>query len=294
MLQDEASKDMTNKQDCEKARMKDSRDAIVAGRAIDDMTDAIRVLESDIKDLQKEYDAAKAELEEAKKEIDAATKIRKEENAEWKISDADDKDASDTVGMARDTLEKFYKDNGFMFVQRQPQAAAGEAPLPPPPTWEGSYEGKTGEAGGILGILKLVQQDIDKDRAGAKSEEDKAQAAYDKINAAFKEQEKTLLKAMGDLEGQIGTKETKVSDTKKERLTKKGELDATLEKIELANPGCDYIEVNFPLRVKNRQIEIDGLLKAKAILQGAAFTKPADPTREIKPGDALLQRLRRH
>jgi hypothetical protein len=44
--------------------------------------------------------------------------------------------------------------------------------------------------------------------------------------------------------------------------------------------------------VKNRQIEIDGLDKAKAILTGASFNAGPDPNREIKPGDAFL--VRRH
>jgi len=288
-LNDEEAKDLTTKQDCEKDRMADTRDALEAGRAIDDMTDSITALTGEIKDLNKELADTNTELETAQKEFADATKLRKAENADWKASDADDKEASETVASAMEVLEKFYKDN-FSLMQRQP---AGEAPPPPPPTWEGGYEGKQGESAGIIGILKLCKDDIDKDRSSAKAGEDEAQTAYDKLEKEFKEQETALKKAIGELEGQIGEREKKVEDTTESRVTKKGELDATLKKIENANPGCDYIEVNYPMRVKNRQIEIDGLLKAKAILQGAAFAKPADEGREIKPGDALLQRIRR-
>lgn len=77
---------------------------------------------------------------------------------------------------------------------------------------------------------------------------------------------------------------------KKLRSTKKGELDATLEKIAGINPNCEYFEVNYPMRRTNRQIEIDGLNKAKAILQGGVFDELPDPDREIKPGDAFLQK----
>lgn len=58
---------------------------------------------------------------------------------------------------------------------------------------------------------------------------------------------------------------------KKPEVTKKGGLDATLDKIKDTTPGCDFITVNFEMRSRNRQIEIDGLDKAKAILKGAAF-----------------------
>jgi len=142
--------------------------------------------------------------------------------------------------------------------------------------------------------LKLCQDDIDKDRSAAKADEDAAQTAYDKARTAFEAQEKTLKTTIGSLEGDIGAKETTLETTTKSRATKSGELGATLTKIKNANGGCDYIEVNYPLRVKNRQLEVDGLLKAKAILGGAAFAKPADANREFKVGDALLQRARRH
>jgi len=286
-LQSEEAKDLTTKQDCEKDRMKDVRDAISAGREIDDKTDAIASLSGEIKDLNKELEETKAELKAATEEINAAKKLRGEENAAWKISDEDDKQASETVASAMGVLEKFYKDKGFMQMQK-------EAPPPPPSTWEGDYTGKTGEAGGIIGILKICQEDIDKDRSSAKADEDKAQADYDKAEAAFKVQETALKKTIGEVNGQIGDRETKVEETTKERGTKHGEMEATLKKISNADPGCNYIEVNYPLRVENRQTEIDGLQKAKAILKGAAFTKPADENREVKPGDALLQRLRRH
>merc|ERR1719252_405437 len=105
---------------------------------------------------------------------------------------------------------------------------------------------------------------------------------------------KTVNEEKERTESDMGDAETKKTDTQKERSTSKGKLNAILDKIKSINPNCEYFEVNYSLRRKNRQIEIDGLLKAKAILSGAEFTKPADENREIKPGDALLQRLRRH
>jgi len=44
------------------------------------------------------------------------------------------------------------------------------------------------------------------------------------------------------------------------------------------------------MRTSNRQIEVDGLNKAMAILQGGTFDAAPDPNREIKPGDAFLQK----
>merc|ERR1719506_3183644 len=187
------------------------------------MTDEIAALTSQIGELNKELDATNAELKAARAEAAEAKKIREAENGEWKTSDADDKQASETVGAAMEVLTKLYKDNNMnVLLQKQ-----GEAPPPPPATWEGDYKGKTGESAGIIGILKLCQEDIDKDRASAKADEDEAQSAYDKARTAFEEQEKALLKSIGELEGQIGDREGKVQTTKKSRITKHGEMKAT-------------------------------------------------------------------
>lgn len=42
-------------------------------------------------------------------------------------------------------------------------------------------------------------------------------------------------------------------------------------RIEDAQPGCDFVTVNFETRLKARQVEKDGLVEAKAILSGAKF-----------------------
>ena len=67
-------------------------------------------------------------------------------------------------------------------------------------------------------------------------------------------------------EKRMGKAETEKTQTEKGRGTKKGELDGLLEKINDINPNCEYYEVNYPMRTKNRQIEIDGLNKAPLFL----------------------------
>merc|ERR1719265_628421 len=183
-------------------------------------------------------------------------------------------------------------DNGLVFVQKQPVEgmAAGEAPPPPPPTWEGGYGGKTGESQGIVAIMEMVEEDIKKDRADAKADEDDAQKEYDAFKKDSEDKMSSLKKEKEATEKRMGDAETDKSNTEKSRATKKGELDTLLDKIKDINPNCEYFEVNYPMRTKNRQIEIDGLNKAKAILQGGTFDEGPDPNREIKPGDAFLQK----
>jgi len=279
-LQSEENKDLEIKETCEKDRMVDTRNAIVYSREIDEMTELVNEMAAKIKKCEERIAEIIEEHKKTEEALAKAKRMREDEHAAWMITDKDDKEAAETVMSAKDVLENFYKENDLVLVQKGKQPvtgmAAGEAPPPPPATWEGGYGGKTGEATGIVAIMEMVHEDIVKDRADAKADEDSSQAEFD----AFKK----------DSEDKMAELIAEKEDTEKLRLTKKGELDTVLDTIHSINPNCEYFEVNYPMRTKNRQIEIDGLQKAKAILEGGVFDEAPDPDREMKPGDAFLQR----
>merc|ERR1740121_359424 len=140
----------------------------------------------------------------------------------------------------------------------------------------------------------MIEEDIKKDMTKAADAEAKALKMYNQMTGIMGQEKQDHQDLDVKLTGTQGEKTTKLEETKGARRLKKGELDIVLKKIEGAEAGCTYFTVNFPARTKNRQIEVDGLLKAKAILEKAKFATPKDETREMKPGDALLQRARRH
>merc|ERR1719199_830684 len=80
-------------------------------------------------------------------------------------------------------MTEWYASNkgNFMQVAKQPVSGmgAGEAPPPPPATFDAGYAGKTGESQGIVAIMEMVEEDIKKDRADAKADEDDSQKEYD-------------------------------------------------------------------------------------------------------------------
>jgi len=292
-LKSEAASDLKIKEDCEKGRMEDTRTAALASRAIDDFTDAMTKLNAEIKQLEKDIVAMEEKKTKVKEELATATDLRKKENTEWTASNSDDEQAAITVNNAKDVLEGFYKDNNLAFVQKAsaPVVEAGAAPPPPPATFEGDYGGKTGESQGISAILGMVYEDIKKDQKKAKAEEDDSQAAFDKFETASNEEIGNIGAAISKAKGLIGDKEQAEGSNTDERGIKKGELNAVLKKMEGINPNCEYFSVNYKMRADNRDVEVDGLVKAKAILQGGTFSKAPDPNRAIKPGDAFLQRL---
>jgi len=287
-LQKEEDTDLDIKQTCEKDRMDDTRLAAVTSREIDDNTDLITKLTTEIAECEKEIEELQAEHKKTKDALAAAQKMRNDENAEWKQTDSDDKLAAETVKNAKDVLTKWYAENSFLQQGPVTGMEAGEAPPPPPPTDFGGA--KTGESKGIVAIMEMVYEDIVKDRNDAKADEDAAQKEFDNFKTDSEDNMKALKKEEQATDKRMGAAETKKVQTEKQRTTAKGKLDGVLSKITDINPNCEYYMVNYPMRTKNRQIEIDGLNKAKAILQGGTFDAGPDPNREIKPGDAFLQK----
>jgi hypothetical protein len=290
-LKSEEEIDLENKETCEKDRADDTRTAIKAARTMDERSDTIDGLKIDIAEIIKTIAANEAEIKSITEELDKAQTLRNDEHTEWEAANRDDGAAAELVDRAKGVLSDFYSDNGLVFVQKKKMepVVAGEAPPPPPSTWEAPYGGKTGESQGIVAILEMIHEDILKDQAKGKADEDKAEETFQAFKTNSEQQISTLEGANTDLEDTKGQKEDDISTAKEQRGAKHDELNAVIAKINDATPSCVYNTINYPVRLENRQIEIDGLVKAKAILEGGEF--PEDTSgREIKPGDAFLQR----
>jgi len=290
-LKGEEQTDLTNKEECEKDRADDTRQAIKAARTIDEHTDTITELKARIAEIVATIEENNNEIKNLDEQLAAATTERNDANAAWKKSDETDQAAAGLVLSAKEVLSDFYKSNDLMFTQkRMDPVVAGEAPPPPPKTWEDpSYGGKTEEATGIVAILEMIHEDIQKDRTKAEEEEKKDQQAFNDFKTNTEEQIRSLNEANSVLEGEKGDKLDEIESNKSGRKGEKLQLDAVLQKIADATPGCDYLTLNYELRLKNRQIEIDGLVKAKAILQGGEFPSFLEG-QQGKSVDAFLQR----
>lgn len=292
-LKGEEETDLENKEVCEKDRGDDTRTAIQAGRAMDERTDTIFELKNDIKEIVETIERNEAEIKSINDELDKAQKMRNDEHAEWEASDHDDGAAAELVDRAKGVLSDFYTDNNLVFVQKKKMdpVVAGEAPPPPPKTWEEPYGGKTGESQGIVAILEMIHEDIIKDQTKAKADEDKAEASFQSFKTNCEHQIDNLDTANSELTDTKGQKQDDISTAKEQRLAKQDELNTVIAKINDATPSCVYNTINYPVRLENRQVEIDGLLKAKAILEGGEFPDESSELQVMKKKVAqFLQR----
>jgi chromosome segregation ATPase len=281
-LRKEEAEDLSQKEYCEKERMEKTQTAKMTSKEIDLNSDTIDRLTSEIAAANKSIEEIVEQVTELKAEVKDAKEQREKETPRYLADKADDSKAITLIETAVDALEKYY---GFLqtptdFLQkkaevrrvRQPFVEAGEAPTPPPDTWEAdSYKKAEGESEGILNILSLIKADIEKDIEKADAEEAAAQAAFETFEGEVNESITKLEATKSDLEGEISSKEEAMVTEKTERSTNQENLDTTLSFLREIAPGCDFIAVNFDTRMTNRQLEVDGLNQAKSVIQGADF-----------------------
>merc|ERR1719420_391518 len=287
-LKKEEESDLEKKEQCESLREEKTASARELSINIDDFTDVMTQNKARIAELQGLIEVKKEENIQMEKDLEEAKRTREDEKAAYEAAKADDEAAAELIMKAKETLANFYKDNGLALAQlaQPPTVEAGKAPPPPPKTWDEPYGGAKGESTGIQAILGMIHEDVLADIEKATKAEEKAIAEYEAFVKDTKESIAANNKAIEDMEGEIADCEEKITTATEERASAKGELDSVMEEIKAAEPGCDFATINFEVRKKNRQMEIDGLLKAKPILQGGSFDAP-DPNREIKPGDSL-------
>merc|ERR1719326_2420624 len=169
-LKAEEEADIENKETCEKDRMTDARTAIKTSRTIDELSDTIMKLEAEIADIKATIADKEDTIAKITKEMAEATEQRKQEKMEYERSTEDDKNAKKLVESAKGVLEGFYEDNGLNLLQKAKQAP----PPPPPQTFDAPYGGAKGESTGIVTMMDIIAEDIQKDIDNANKAEKEA------------------------------------------------------------------------------------------------------------------------
>merc|ERR1719273_2727097 len=127
---------------------------------------------------------------------------------------------------------------------------------------------KAGDAGSsIIGILEVCESDFAKNLAEETSQEDDAEAAYEK-----KTQENKVTKTIKDQDVKYSTQEfqtldKEIAELSADRETTSSELNAVLEYYAKIKDRCIAKPETYESRKARREAEIQGLKEALAILQ---------------------------
>merc|ERR1719387_3371200 len=197
--------------------------------------------------------------------MEEALASRNAENKAFKQALKDDADAVALISQAIEVLSGYYS----LLQKKQPEYKSNEDT--PPETFEGDYEGRKTEGGGIIAILSMIKEDIEKEMKVASKEEAEALKAYQELYADSKATVDALDAKIVSLGQDIAGKMKEIADLE----TVKQNKAATDAFITDLGPNCDWVDKYFDSRMSKRKAEMEGLQSAKAVLAGAESEGPA-------------------
>merc|ERR1719343_1101564 len=243
-----------------------------------DTETAINSGEEETTALTEEIAKAEKDIKELDAQVKDATGIRKEENEEYKELMQSDAAAKELLLFAKNRLNKFYNPKLYKPPAKEELSAQGAIERdmsfvqlslkrkaliePPPATWD-AYAKKSEESTGVIAMIDLLVQDMDKEMQEAEVEEKNAQEEYDKTVADAKTDRTGLSKSLKE---KTAAKADLTADLETQKGTKKStsvELMATDKFISELHGECDFLVQYYDMRANARAGEIDALDKAK-------------------------------
>merc|ERR1719235_2598501 len=198
-----------------------------------------------------------------------ALATRNSENKAFKQALKDDAAAVELIAQAIEVLSGYYS----LIQKKQPEYKPN--PDTPPETFEGEYEGRKSEGTGIIAILSMIKEDIEKEMKVGSKEEAEALKAYEELRADSQATVDALDAKIVSLGQDIAGKMKEIADLGAVKQNKADTEAATDAFITDHGPNCDWVDKYFDSRMTKRKAEMEGLQEAKAILAGAGAEGPA-------------------
>lgn len=292
LLKQEQVDDDAKKEYCSEQLHKTADQAKELDQKVEDLGTAIEDKTENIAQLQDEIKVLNAEITELDKLVQEATEQRKSENAEYTQAMSENTEAKELLEYAKNRLMKFYnpalykppptaeEDNtaelqeDASLLQQRAKGAHKQADDPgaPPPTFEGSYDKKGEESGGVVNMIDLLVRDLTKEMTVAEKDEEHAQKDYEGFMTDSADKRAKSLKA-------IAIKESSKADDEEVKTAEEGDLTVANEQLQATkiyemqlHSECDWMVQNYELRKTARSDEADNLKAAKATLSGADFS----------------------
>merc|ERR1719197_1502398 len=238
----------------EQTRKEKTEAVEVLSAEIDELEATINQLTMEISDLTK----AVADLDTATAE---ATELREEEKAKNAVTIDDAKKAQEAVASALTVLKEFYDKAGTATSLVQTEKKQ-------PEIFDAPYQGMQSNAGGVVGMIEVIQSDFARLESDTTSSEAANQKEYEEFmhDSAVDKQAKTKdidykSSKKTNAEGALTEKKMDLEGTQKE-------LEAALAYYEKLKPACVDSGISYEDRVARRKEEIESLQEALRILNG--------------------------
>merc|ERR1719515_234468 len=131
------------------------------------------------------------------------------------------------------------------------------------PTFKESYAPQSGE---ILGVLKQMLEEFQTDLSTAQKDEIAAQTQFEELKASILKELEPTVTICKKKEGEKADTDANTDDAKKDKEDTEAELAANREYLDKVREKCRLIDLQYEARQKTRQLELEAVNKALAIL----------------------------
>merc|ERR1719172_192255 len=270
-------------------------------KTISDIEAAVDDEEEEMATLKSEIEALQDGIKKLDKSVAEATEQRKEENEDFQANLASNSAAVEILEFAKNRLNKFYNpklykapakrelteeeritvnNGGTLAPTEAPGGIAGTgigfmqsgAAPPPPPEANLAYQKKGEESNGVIRLIDMIINDVDKENQVMELEEKDAQGDYEKFMKDSADKRAEDSKSMTDKEAALADSEEGLVNDKEALKNKKVDLMNTEKTLSELHADCDWLLKYYDARKEARTGEIDAMGKAKDVLNGADYS----------------------
>lgn len=270
-LRKEEQEDIDHRDRCERAQDKNSNDLQDLNSAISKADTSIDHLKSEATRLENEINALKSQIANTKLDMKEALSLRNDAVAEFKQALKDDVDAVALLDQTIVALSRFYKSNRIpmSLAQREPKYTVDPDKAPETEWADEKYGGRSDETHGIVEIIHMLKEDVEKEIKTSREDDAAAEAQYEKERGELQDGLESQLSLKETTERELGEVKKTMHSTTKFKNAKNKDLTAEQKLGSAIGNDCAWVASHFDSRRTKRKAEIDGLTDAKGYLAGA-------------------------
>jgi len=269
LLRKEEASDIVHRDMCENSMNANKNEIADLEHQIKKINQMLKRMGNTKTELEEEIEKLEGDISTTKKNQKDLLDMRNTESDDFKQALKDDTDAVALIREAITALSKFYKNNKIALVQQKaPEYAEDPDKAPESSSFSSDYGGRKSETGGILAILDMLAEDLEKEIADGRKDDAEAQEEYMKQNGALQKTLDAQEETKVGLEEEKASLEEKIDAAEEFKKGQTDDKDAEGDTKKALLTDCKWVKTHFESRREKRKTEMQGLVDAKSFLAG--------------------------
>lgn len=275
-LREQAGSDIKERDFCQARLYKNQITLEDLDHEIDKAGGNIERLTGEIEELQTSGEHLKEEMNATQDDIDALKSLRATERENFIQSVKADDDAIALISEAIVSLSKYYSKGSALLQTKTVKATVHThsrrvANVSAPPETEfntGEYTGAESATQGIVAILSVIKEDLEKEIETERRGDAQSQLQYESDLLGLNNVLSALAAKVAEIETVKASKTRELASLEEFKAMKTTDKELEDKVKESLEAKCAWVESHFDSRKDKRAAEIEGLIEAKNFLAG--------------------------